>query len=297
VANDEAPKGKLFSSVYLLRGEPLLDSDRFRRRFDAYFGLHLDFIVDVNQRSKSFGLLLAEAVHLRLGVDVPSGYSGYSFSRYFRSADVRDVLDTVTLIFHLLNRVRESKRAAEFLAFVGAVLAEENLGYRVDDQGGVHHFVDAEFNRNRVATLRCLEAPRFAAVLAEFESAHRSLDEDPPNTKASIRSAFEADEILVKLLDGGKIARLMPPEAEKVLGPMVQRAYADDDTARDAAKAILRGFFDWVVSVQPYRHGQRLEEFRPPPINLTVAIVSSAATYIRWMIDLERAQSVGTALP
>src|SRR5882724_11775971 len=152
MAHDEIPKGELFSRAYLMRGDPLRDSERFRRRLEAYAESYLGFIASQGSQAKPFSELLAHQIHMQLGVDVPVGYDSYNFASFFRTAATRDLLDTVTLIWRLLMTVREQRRAEPFLAFVAAALAEENLGYRVDERGGIHVLVDAEFERNRTAT-------------------------------------------------------------------------------------------------------------------------------------------------
>jgi len=225
-----------------------------------------------------------------LGIEVPAGAHQLSVSEFLKLAAMSDLLDAITIISDGLAtpQNRAHRRDAHWREFVSRAISEENLGYRLDPRGGVHYLVDKEFERNRVAALRSLEAPRFAAVLVEFETAHRVLDEDPPNARASIQLAFEAAEILTRLMDrSGKISHLGPPEIESVFGPIIQRAYASDDAARDAAKGMLKAFGDWVVSAQQYRHGQRTEEPRPPPMGLAIAILSSSATYIRWLVELE----------
>jgi hypothetical protein len=280
--DQQPPIGKRFSHLYIERGPPARDSERFRRRLGAYFEQHL-----WEQRPEIILALQAE-----LGVEVPAGMSELSVREFFRRACMSDVLDAVTIISDCLAtpQNRAHRRDAQWREFVSRAISEENLGYRLDPRGGVHYLVDEKFELNRVAALRCLEAPRFAAVLVEFETAHRVLDEDPPNAKASIQLAFEAAEILTRLMDrSGKISRLGPPEIESVFGPMIPRAYAGDDAGGEAAKSMLEAFGCWVASAQRYRHSERSEEPRSAPMDLAVAILGSAATYIRWLVELERA--------
>jgi hypothetical protein len=279
--DQEAPVGKRFSHLYVERGPPARDSERFRRRLGAYFEQQL-----WQQRPE-----IAHALQLELGAEASNGANELAVGEFFKRASMGDVLDAVTIVSDCLTtpQNRAHRRGAQWREFVARAISEENLGYRLDPRGGVHYLVDENFELNRRAALRSLEAPRFAAVRVEYETAYRLLDEDPPNARASIQLAFEAAEILARLMDGsGKISRLGAAEIESVFGPMVQRAYGGDDAAGEAARSMLDAFRGWVASAQQYRHGQRAEEPPSPPMGLAVAILSAAATYIRWLVELEQ---------
>ena len=279
--DQEAPVGKRFSQLYVERGPPARDSERFRRRLGAYFEQHL-----WEQRAD-----IANALQLELGAESPAGANELSVGELFKRASMSDVLDAVTIVSDCLAtpQNRAHRRDAQWRVFVARAISEENLGYRLDPRGGVHYLVDEKFEQNRVAGLRSLEAPRFAAVRVEYETAYRVLDEDPPNAKAAIRLAFEAAEILTRLMDrSGKISHLGPAEIESVFAPMIARAHTGDDAAGESARSMLEAFQHWAASAQRYRQGQRAEEPPSPPMDLAVAILSSAATYIRWLVELER---------
>jgi len=75
-------------------------------------------------------------------------------------AQLRDVLDSITLRFKTLKvplydgtGENTKKAEADFLAEARRIFAEERVRYRIDDKGGVHFTVDAEFERSRIATL------------------------------------------------------------------------------------------------------------------------------------------------
>ena len=55
-----------------------------------------------------------------------------------------------------------------------------------------------------------------------------------------------------------------------------------------AATKFLDGLIGWVRSIHEYRHGQEVEEPAPPPLGLAVAMVSSGATYLRWLAELDQ---------
>jgi hypothetical protein len=100
-------------------------------------------------------------------------------------------LDSITLINQTLMLERWQTDAEKWKSFVVRVLREENVGYTVDHQCGVHYFVDEEFERNRASTLAVLGHPRYLSMRAAFDDAYRHMDSNPRDTKASVRSMFE----------------------------------------------------------------------------------------------------------
>lgn len=275
----EVPIGERFSHVYVARGTPTRDSQRFRHRLGAFYHEHL----------RDYRNSFANSISRELGVSVPLVGINWSIDKFFREAGLRDVLDAITLIWRELMRMRQQQLSGRWLEFVERTLEEENLGYRVDASAGVHYFVDEEFEQNRVATIERLASSRYAAVLSEFESAHQKLDEHPSDTKGAVRAAFEAVEILSKLMVGeNRMRRLTAHEINNHLRPIVEDAYEEEAVALTAANKFLDGLIDWVSSIHEYRHGQEVQEPAPPPPGLAVAMVSSGATYLRWLAELDQ---------
>ena len=278
MTNDEVPIGERFSHVYIARGTPTKDSQRFRVRLGAF----------CKQFLNSYGTDFATAISRELGVDVPFVGMYRSISRFLLEAELRDVLDAITLIWRVLRQQRLERLANRWLQFVERTLKEENLGYRVDEAAGLHYFVDEEFERNRFATLQCLADPRYTAVAAEFENAYQKLDQDPADTKGAVRAVFEAVEILGKLMVGeNRMSRLTTHEINTHVRPIVESVYQRDAVALIAANKFLDGLIDWVSSIHEYRHGQEVEEPAPPPLGLAVAMVSAGATYLRWLAEID----------
>lgn len=280
MTSDEPPVGELFSKIYIERGKPQRDSIRFRRRLAYYVHEHLE----------QSGKLIASMLRQELGAIVSNTFFGpTSIHTFFVDAELPDILNAITLLWRVLTKSGYNTRAEGWLRFVQRVIAEENLGYRVDEKAGVHYFVDEEFERNRTATIQCLANPKYAAVASEFESAYQKLDEDPADTKGAIRAVFEGLETFAKLMvDKTKIARLNEAAVEKHLKPIAQRAYSGDPVALNAANQLLSGLSDWVNAAHQYRHGQKTQEPTVAPLGLAVAMVSSGATYIRWLVELDQ---------
>ena len=279
MTNDEVPIGQRFSHVYIARGTPTKDSQRFRHRLGAF----------CEENLWDYRNYLSAVINRELGVDLPFVGMAPSILRFFLEAEVRDVLDAITLIWRALMERHQRDLAGRWLDFVERALKDENLGYRLDEHAGVHYFVDQEFERNRLATVECIANPRYAAVLAEFESAHQNLDQRPADTKGAVRAAFEAVEILSKLMVGeNRMSRLTTREINAHLKPIVESVYHADAVALEAATKFLDGLIGWVSSIHEYRHGQEVEEPTPPPLGLAVAMVSSGATYLRWLAELDQ---------
>jgi len=279
---DKLPVGQRFSQVYLEKGKPLKDSKRFRHRLGAYFEQNIG-----DSRDK-----LAAIIEKELGVTVPTiGLEYYDFSVFFKKRELRDVLDAITLIYQYFKEIRRyrlDENYKNWLDFVQRTFKEESLGYRVDDGGGVHFFIDEEFERSRAATISCLSEARYSAVSTAFEKCYYHLDSDPPNTKDAVRSISEALEILYKLIiDATGTARLNSSGVRSNLKPIVKKMYSTDKTASKAGEHLLDGFCDWIDASHMYRHGQKVKEPIEPPIGLAINMISSGSAYLRWLVEMD----------
>ena len=282
---EDQPKGELFSRIYIPKGNPLPDSPRFRLRIGSHAWGR---IYSLSQYSNSDPIYkFAKLVKEELGVQVPlegvSLNAQWNIQGFFQKAEIRDVLDGISLVTRLLERERSNTR--HWLDFVGRVFVEENLHYRLDDLGGVHHLVDREFERNKNAVLSCLGG-KFSAVESSLDSAFSRLGREPLDTKAAVREIFDAAESLVKTItDSGQV--LTERFVEVNIKPMVQRAYGKIDSAtHSAAERSLLGFSQWVQAAHPYRHGQKDSKAIEPPLEIAVLLMSQGASYIRWLVEI-----------
>jgi hypothetical protein len=280
----DRPTGQRFSHVYLKRGQPSPDSVRLRRRIAAYY---VDNI-DADEHYDCVRLIRRE---LRI-----SGNFEYKTGTeaLIVSCELRDLLDAITLISRSIAKrqgdyVHEyrERKAKQWAEFVERTFREENVAYTVDDLGGVHYFVDAEFQRNRVAALQCLGSSPYGAALAAFEAAYAALDEVPPDTARAVRSIFEALETVAKLVDeSGNVKRLGETEVDKTLRSLCLSRYAASSTERNTASIFLTSMAKWVSALQSYRHAQKVDQPNPPPLELTVALLSSGAAYVRFLVEV-----------
>jgi hypothetical protein len=272
---------KRFSLLYIDRGKPGPDSDRFRKRLSAFY----------YEKLNDFQDNIIREIHKELGATIPYGPGGFSIGGFFEKAPLRDILDSVTIIYTVLKprvypRYSSSSLQNEWFSFVQRVFKEENLHYRIDNEGVVHFLVDEEFERNRISLLRCLENKRYEGVKAAFEDAHSHLDSDPMNKKAALRSMFESVEILTKLMVPG-ITRLNKSVVQKDLKEIALKKYIHDEVAARTVGIIFNGFSEWVDALHNYRHGQGKEEPVEPPLEFAVYVLSSGASFLRWLIEMD----------
>lgn len=269
-------KGKRFSLVYLERGAPARDNQRFRNRLAAFYTHNL-----VNNHRE----VIQKALQQEAGIELPwFANQGYRVGSLFQEGELRDVLDAITIIYQVLHRRGYKPLAEAWKGFVGTALREENVGYALDEGGGVHYFIDEEFERNRASALAVLEQPRYGGVRAAVEDAYRHLDADPADTKASVRSIFEALEILVKQIVETK--NLNKWIVENTLKEQCLTLYGADPVGSKVVSGMFDSLAPWVDALHNYRHGQHGEEPVAPDESLTVHTLSTGSSYIRWLAGL-----------
>jgi hypothetical protein len=99
---------------------------------------------------------------------------------------------------------------------------------------------------------------------------------------------FLAAENVFKLITSKD--RLGAKEADD-LGPIIDKLYATDDTARNCARKMRASFKDWVDAAHFYRHEPGTEDVAQPPLPLAVYLVSTGATHLRWLAELDPANA------
>lgn len=274
-------EGKRFSLVYLDRAAPAKDSQRFRNRLAAYYWEHLQ---------KEHSDRIKRAMEREAGIEVPYINNwGFSVSDVFKKGQLRDVLDSITIVHQELLSAGWKASAVHWRGFVERTFREENVGYTLDGSCGVHYFVDQEFERNRVSTLSILDAPRYGAVRAAFEDSFRHLDSDPRDTKAAVRSIFESLEILTKQMVETK--NLNKWIIENSLKEKCLASVKDDPIAQAVTSGLFSSIADWVDALHNYRHGQATEEPVAPSEELAIQIISTGSSHIRWLAQFDMAIS------
>lgn len=291
MSSQEPSDDEYFSRVYLLPVEPQDDSPRFRIRIAAFV---TDSIARDNKQTNDIRSLAATILRHDIGIEVPFAepdrYApGFDFEKFFLNAPIADVLDGITALNTTIKNFHQTKLAREWREKVQTVIDEEHLSYRVNEQGGVRRRVDEEFERSHAALIAVLGLPRYKAVAADAERAYDRLSERPAAATEAIKAMFAAVETLTKLIAKPKrVTRLNADSVEKGLKPLVEKAYRDDASECAAAVALLGGLKAWVKAGHEYRHGQRREAPREAPIEFAVAMLSSGASYLRWLAEIDR---------
>jgi len=270
-------EGLRFSLVYLDRSTPLKDSQRFRNRLDAYCSEVLSEVQVIPN--------IAKAIRREIGVEVQYlGNHFYSISGFFRQRELRDILDSITVIYQVLQGYGNHPNL--WKDFVSRVLFEENMGYRLDSRCGIHYYVDEEFARNRFSTLSLLEDQKYRASRAAYEDAYRFMDSHPPDTKAAVRSMFESLEIIVKqMIETQNLNKYI---VENLLKEKCITLFKGDETAIKTVGELFDGFARWVNALHNYRHGQANHEPVAPSESIAIYILSSGSSFLRWLIDMDK---------
>ncbi len=270
-----------YSQIYIESGKPTVDSKRARNRLCAFLQTAL------LERSQSNALVveLLRIIEIRTGADTGNRNAPpwHRLIKFVGECQLRDLLDFVTLFYTYCTSMRISA-ARPWLVHTAEVFQEENLPYRVDENGIVHPFVDSEFEVNRAAAIGSLAESQFQAARAEFEDAFRHLRDG--EGKQAIRMMFPAVETAAKVLFPGNLTRLMPNEIDRYLRPRMEAKYAGNKPAINAAHSLLESFKSWITASQQYRHGQEVQEHAEPPTEFVVSYLSAGATFLRWMIEL-----------
>lgn len=298
---DTAPQvvGELFSRLYMERDVSMQDSIIFRNRLDAFLlaNHHKDY-----SGIRSF-------LRQESGAIVPTNYlktldsTFFNFNEFFTKSEVFQLLNSITLIWRYLRNTYPEKtlsnlssispatkfpKAEAWHNFVLRALREENMAYTIDEMCGVHFVIDEEFERNRVSALRCLEASRYKGVRVAYEAAHGYLDLQPPDFKASVRSAFEALEILARLIDPGS-KNLNKWMVENKLKP-IAISFASEPTEVEVVSKLFDALALTVDSLHHYRHGQGVEQPIAPSPAVAVYVISQVSAALRWLVTLDYEQ-------
>jgi hypothetical protein len=268
--------GQRYSQIYLKEEIPQEDSMRMRNRIATYFEAHL---IQPNEQ-------IARAVRMTTGAVVHR-----YFPTFIRESELRDFLDTITIIFNFLtspDMFRSDFRAANWHTFVSTVFTEEHLSYRLDKEGVVHYHPDEEYERSRMATVAGLASQ--PAVLEAFEKSYSFLDLEAPDTSSSIRAIFESLEILYKHITNSEgRERLNSHGIQSKIKPLIQNGLSENPTELKATDHMLDGVCDWIEAGHMYRHGQKVDETEAPSLEYTIMYISQGASYLRFLAPLTQA--------
>ncbi len=275
-----------FSRIYCIPDGLQRDSQRLRSRIGRYAS-KFDNDVDVVER-----------IELETGARISWRYGGYrDLDKFFREAELRDILDGITHIYMALSEKAKPKngrltqeayssqaKADEWRAFIKRTFSEEHASYEADDACNVSYVVDEAYALNRKATLAGLQGVKWDAPRAEFERAFAAMDDESQDTNGAVRAIAAAVESCVKIITGAGISSVGPREIEKHLWPIVQQTYQADAAAANASHLLLKSLGDWVNATHQYRHGQESDSAVHAPTPLAIQFLTSGAGFMRWLI-------------
>jgi hypothetical protein len=276
-----------YSLYYADRSKSLQDSAKARKRIGSFCNSlcqqikHLTIDIDRDLRQKQ-GVVMASY-----------GEHPFDVERFFDEGELGDVLSAITTIYEATRSHDKAtprygtSQSNALLLHVRKVFAEECMAYTADDNCYVRNKVDDEFNRNVFSSVAALEDPRYAHVRDALERSLNATFNPAVNDTSPINLMFEACETLFKLLTGA--ASLDSKLVGNELIPKVQKAYSSKDAhAQAAAASICNGLGKWVDACHKFRHGPNSEEISRPPVEISVALVSQGATFIRWLADVDQ---------
>jgi hypothetical protein len=272
-----------YSQLYIERGQPVRDSERFRQRLAAFITHRLNY-----------GRAGLDAIFANMGLEIGCQVGRQShpgLKDFFAKASMPDVLDVITIVVRVGHNPPSDhfaeiylKTAEEWRAHVQRAFKEENLAYRLGTDDIVHPHVDQEFEANRTAAVAALGLQKFGQARHDFDEAFRHLRNG--EGKQAARMMFPAIETAARVLFPGAFTRLGPTEVDRHLVPRLEARYAGNQPAIEAGRQMLEALKKWINASQPYRHGQEVRDPAEPPQDLVVAYLSAGATFHRWMIEL-----------
>lgn len=270
------PVGKRYSEIYIDRGQPLQDHPRMRFRLAALIQDTELLWIDET---------LGKEAEKKLGIRTPYSTSA-SWKKTLTDWELRDVLDLITVAGQVLRAARGATATKLWAALVNQIFIDLNVTYRVDEQGGVHPYPDEEFSRAMAATIAALQSQKYANALNEFEYGSKAISVDNKN---AVRRTFASAEGLFRVMFP-RAPRLTASEADQ-LSPIFEKLYGRDSAAMGAARKILASFKDWIDACHFYRHESGQQDVSQPSLSLTVHLVSSGASFIRLLAELDALQS------
>lgn len=270
--------GQRFSLNYISHPELLPDSTRMRRRLGLLFF------------SQCKGSDLRDSLNKELGVGLSATgcASEYYWPKAMVAVELRDVLDTVTIVHNYLNEgfYFNPDDTAKFLREVQRIFQEERVRYYVDEKGGVHLAVDSAFEQTRISSVQALSSNRYEGVRTSLDEAYAALDQLPPDGKTALRQVFFSNESLFRLIFP-KAHQLGKGEMQKHLKPAVDQKYSGQSPALHAAQKQLSQYIEWVSGAHFYRHEPGSEEPSQPPLEMAIHYVTSGTAWLRWLHNFD----------
>lgn len=277
----ERPTGQRYSHLYLEPGNPVYESKRLQKRVSAFFASNFS----------GHGAVAYDLIEQEIGVSIPYiGDSIDSVTEFLRTCSTDIFLDSITVICRALTESDEryghgNRSRSQWLTFIQRAFSEENSKFEVDVRGGVHPRVDAEFNAQRIATVKGLGDRRYIRIREHFEHVHEALAEIPPATNRAIRESYLANEEALKTLSPG--ATFETKALPHVLNPILESVHSGPELI--SLRLMVKAIGDFIAASQQYRHAQGKPTDPQASMETAVLMISTATFSLRWLLALDQA--------
>ncbi|WP_421134127.1 hypothetical protein [Alteromonas sp. A079] len=260
-----------FSQLYCEKGDVRSDSERMRVRLLSKFEA-----LPIEQYQ------LVKIIELECGIEIENDYNGYYYlPDFFSECELRDFLDTLTFIFSLLhNRPRYEE---SWVDFTNKVFREEHVKYQMDSKGVVHLFIDEAFEATRAGAIEHLDKVQLRVAKEHYERTFLYLDEEPINTRGSVRSVFDAVESAAKEITNG--SQLNKNLITDRLSPLIL-APIQCSNEKLVTEKLIKSFIEWVNACHFYRHAQAEPKAAPPSLETTILIITQGSGFLRLLCTL-----------
>lgn len=270
----DAKNGELFRRNYQRSPVKLVDSERARRRIFKVFEI-------VALKPDKGASVFAKHVELSLGIKYPTDLNGYNHERFWVKSDTGDFLSAITVW------VKLARAPEKAVLYARQIFEDEDLHYRIDDDGGVHYLVDEPFAYTVESTLSGLGDARFTAARHALEVGLNNLGPTHQSGKGLIRGVFEAAESTFLVVVGPAAGNRLNGQAlDKHLKPMLLARYATEPDVSDKVARMLAVFETWVKDAHPYRHGAPFDQIHEAPLDLAILSANTGMGFIRFLAGL-----------
>jgi len=282
---DDIVIGGLYARNYLRTDENLRDNPRMRFRLGKLFAT-----IASHQHSAAYDF--GNFVERELGFSVLRHGSGVVYFPYddvTKEVEIVDLLHIVTLLFKFLESNKHRFNPNPLRSQIQRIFDETNVGYKLDEKGGVHPKFDEEFERVRVSAIRKLGSSEFATERHYVEAVEQALLADPLDGKVAIRNTFDAIENLFKQMFP-KVPQMNKANLQSHLKPAIEQQFPGEENknARRSSLKLIEALIDWVDGAHEYRHAPGTPEPLQPPEVLTILFVSQGLAYLRWLAELRQ---------
>ena len=275
---NKAPIGQRFSHLYLADDSLSKDSARMRRRMGSCFDLFFD----------GKDVTLGKYLEQELGIQVVKQNYGRTYvlwTDFCSGAELRDVLDAITLSLKIGDDIIGTHANGLLRIKLDRILAEEMVGYALDDSGGVHPKLDGAFDAVRATLVDGLSRKIFQAAHEHLKSVDSAMLADPMDGRMAIRGVFDVVENIFKQAFPG-VTHVNSSAIANSLRPKIEVLYESSIQEKRTALKLADGFKTWVDTAHFYRHAAGQPEPEQPSEETAIHMVFQGFSIARWLLEI-----------